>query len=40
MEMLNQMDEESREMLRRKEIPVYTRRKNAPKTLPSDPRLR
>jgi hypothetical protein len=39
MEILNQMDEESRERLRKKEIQVYTRKKNAPETLPSDPRL-
>jgi hypothetical protein len=38
-EMLNQMDEESRERLRWKEIQVYTGRKNAPETLPNDQRF-
>lgn len=39
MAILNQMDEESRDKLRKKEYQVYTRKKNAPETLPSDPRL-
>jgi hypothetical protein len=37
MEILSQMDEESRERLRKKELQVYTRQKNAPQAPPSDP---
>jgi hypothetical protein len=34
MEIINKMDEESREKLRKKELQVYTRQRSAPKLLP------
>jgi hypothetical protein len=37
MEILSQMDEESRERLRKKELQVYARQKNVPQAPPSDP---
>jgi len=37
MESLSQMNEESRERLRKKELQVYARRKNTPQAPPSDP---
>jgi hypothetical protein len=39
MEILSQMDEESRERLRKKELQVYARQKNVPQAPPSDPRF-
>jgi hypothetical protein len=39
MEFLSQMDEESKERLRKKELQVHTRRKDAPQPPPSDPRF-
>jgi hypothetical protein len=39
MEIINKMDEESREKLRKKELQVYTRQRSAPQAPPSDPRF-
>jgi hypothetical protein len=38
LEVLNLMDEESREKLRKREYLTYSRRKKAPETSPSDPK--
>jgi hypothetical protein len=39
MEIINKMDEESRERLRKKELQVFTRRRNVSQAPPSDPHL-
>jgi hypothetical protein len=36
MEIINKMDEESREKLRKKELQVYTKQRSAPQNPPSD----
>jgi len=38
MEVINNLDEESSERLRKKELQLYTRRRNSPRALPSDPK--
>jgi hypothetical protein len=37
MEVINNLDSESREKLKRKELQVYTRQKKAPQAPPTDP---
>lgn len=39
MEVINDLDEESRERLRKKESQVYRRRRNVPQAPPNDPKL-